>query len=322
MSILAAATNFGGKLQAHDVVTDFVSEIRRRDGTKIWISENARGVRDWRGRLACYEGTVENVTAKIEAERTIRRALREAEQAGRAKNAFLAAMSHELKTPLNAVIGYSEIIKDEMFGPMGGEAYRSYVDGIHASGRKLLSIVNDVLDVSRLEAGAIAVDAENCDTEKLVAGAIVLARATTGDERPIDVYVPAATPDVTVDACRLKQALGNIVSNALKFTPDGGRVSIRVTRGADEAVAFAVADTGIGMAPERIGVALEPFRQLDGSLARRFEGAGLGLSIAKALVELHGGTLAIDSAVDAGTTVTIALPSARTCRAGPARQAS
>jgi PAS domain S-box-containing protein len=313
---------FRRQLQTHDVVTDFVSEIRRRDGSKIWISENARAVRDWSGRLVCYEGTVENVTAKIEGERAMRRALKEAEQASRAKNAFLAAMSHELKTPLNAVIGFSEIIKNEMFGPMGVDAYHAYAEDIHASGKKLLAIINDVLDVSRLEAGAITVEAEVCEIAQLVNGAVALARTATGDARAINIDIPAVMPDVSVDARRIRQALGNIISNALKFTPEGGQVAICARCEKNGAVVFAVADTGIGMAKEKIALALEPFRQLDGSLARRFEGAGLGLSIARALVELHGGALEIESAVNTGTTVTITLPPARTCRGAQAQQAS
>jgi signal transduction histidine kinase len=295
-------------------VTDFVSEIRRRDGSRIWISENARAVRDWAGQLVCYEGTVENVTAKFEAERAMREALREAEEANRAKSAFLAAMSHELKTPLNAVIGFSEIIKDEMFGPLGVENYRTYANDIHASGRRLLSIINDVLDVSRLQGGAITIGTRTTNVRAVVVGAVALARSVTDDLRDIAAELSPCLPAIDVDLQRLSQALSNILSNALKFTPQDGRVSLRAWQEKNGGISFAVSDTGIGMAPEKVAAAMEPFRQLDGSLARRFEGAGLGLSIAKSLVELHGGTLSIESAAGFGTTVTIALPPARTCK--------
>src|ERR1700748_1564817 len=149
-------------MQAHDVVTNFVSEIRHSSGRCIWISENARAVRDWSGALLCYEGTVADVTEKFEADRTLRLALRQAETANRVKAAFLAAMSHELKTPLNAVLGFSEIIRDEMLGPVGQERYRDYAGDIHSSGKRLLAVINDVLDVSRLEGGQVTIEARYC----------------------------------------------------------------------------------------------------------------------------------------------------------------
>jgi signal transduction histidine kinase len=269
-------------------------------------------VRDWTGRLVCYEGTVENVTVRFEAERMMREGLREAEEANRAKSAFLAAMSHELKTPLNAIIGFSEIMKDEVFGPIGQQSYRAYAGDIHASGAKLLSVINDVLDVSRLEGGAITVDPRPCHVRDLAGQAVELAHQSTGDGRTVSTDIAQTLPDVHVDPVRLRQALANLLTNALKFTPEGGAVSVRAWLEKAGGVSIAVIDTGIGMAPEKIAAALEPFRQIDNTLARRFEGAGLGLSIAKALVELHGGTLAIKSSVGIGTTVTVALPPART----------
>ncbi len=303
---------FKALMDANDLVTDFVSEIRRRDGSTIWISENARAIRDWAGKLVCYEGTVENVTAKFETERAMRESLREAEEANRAKSAFLAAMSHELKTPLNAIIGFSEIIKNEVFGPIGKPAYRDYAADINASGNKLLAIINDVLDVSRLEGGAITINPIACSARDLAEGAIATAQALTGDARAVAVDIAPSLPAIHVDARRLRQALTNLLADAFKFTPQDGTVTVRAWLEKTGGVCFSVIDTGIGMAPEKIAAALEPFRQLDGSLARRFEGAGLGLSIAKALVELHGGALSVESAVGKGTTVTIALPPART----------
>src|ERR1700761_890762 len=146
---------FRSQMQAHDIVTNFVSEIYHRSGHRIWISENARAVRDWSGALLCYEGTVEDVTEKFEQERALRAALRQAEIANKMKAAFLAAMSHELKTPLNAVWGFSEIIRDEMLAPVGQTVYRDYAADIHKSGTRLLSVINDVLDVTRLESGTL-----------------------------------------------------------------------------------------------------------------------------------------------------------------------
>jgi len=302
---------FRALMQANDVVTDFVSEIYHQSGRRIWISENARAVRDWSGVLICYEGTVEDVTEKFEADRALRAALRQAELANRAKAAFLAAMSHELKTPLNAVLGFSEIIRDEMLGANGQPAYRDYAADIHTSGRRLLAIINDVLDASRLEGGLLTLDARLCAPQDIAEQAVSMARSATGDNRAIAIAMPVDLPAVQVDPRRIAQALGNLLSNAIKFTPPEGRVAITAFVRADGGVSFAVEDSGIGMAEETIAAALEPFRQLDGSLARKFEGAGLGLSLARALTELHGGTVGIVSAVGSGTTVHVSLPATR-----------
>jgi signal transduction histidine kinase len=227
------------------------------------------------------------------------------------KAAFLGAMSHELKTPLNAVLGFSEIIRDEVLGPIGHEGYREYAGDIHTSGARLLAVINDVLDVSRLEGGLLTIEARSESVLDVAESAIKLARGLTQDKRVIAIDVPADVPLLYVDPRRLAQALGNLMANALKFTPQGGQVRFIARRQADGGVHLMVEDSGIGMAQETIAAALEPFRQLDGSLARRFEGAGLGLSISKALAELHGGQLNVRSAVGEGTTVTIALPAAR-----------
>lgn len=298
-------------MQAHDVVTHFVSEIYHRSGRRIWISENARAVRDWSGELLCYEGTVEDVTEKFEQERALRVALRQAEIANKMKAAFLAAMSHELKTPLNAVLGFSEMIRDEVLGPVGNQAYREYAGDIHSSGARLLSVINDVLDVSRLEGGLLKIEARPENALDVAESAIKLARAITRDQRRIEIDIPPDLPSLQVDPRRLAQALGNLLANALKFTPESGRVRLAACPQADGSLHLLVEDTGIGMAQETIAHALEPFRQLDGSLSRRFEGTGLGLSIAKALAELHGGSLSVKSAVGEGTSVTITLPASR-----------
>ena len=292
----------------NDIVTNFVSEIYHRSGRRIWISENARAVRDWSGALLCYEGTVEDVTEKFAAERALRVALRQAEIANKMKAAFLAAMSHELKTPLNAVLGFSEIIRDQMLGPVGVQSYADYAADIHKSGARLLAIINDVLDVSRLEGGLLTIHARRENLLDIVEQACGMARSVTQDQREIPRDFPADMPALHVDPQRLAQALGNLLANALKFTPAQGEVKLTVELRPDGGANLIVSDTGIGMAPETIAQALEPFRQLDGSLARKFEGAGLGLSLSKALIELHGGNLSIDSHVGVGTSVNLYLP--------------
>ncbi len=299
---------FRALMQANDVVTDFVSEIRHRSGRRLWISENARAIRDWSGALLCYEGTVEDVTEKFEQERTLRVALRQAEIANRMKATFLAAMSHELKTPLNAVLGFAEIIRDEVLGPVGVPAYSDYAGDIHKSGTRLLTVINDVLDVSRLEGGLLTIEMRPENVLDVAEIAIKLARGTTSDKRGVEIDVPVGMPSLQVDPRRIAQAVGNLLSNAMKFTPEGGKIRFAARPMPDGGVHLLVEDTGIGMAEETVAVALQPFRQLDGSLSRRFEGAGLGLSIAKSLAELHGGALSLKSVMGKGTTVTIALP--------------
>jgi len=254
---------------------------------------------------------VEDVTAKIDAEQTIRVALREAEDANRAKTAFLSAMSHELRTPLNAIIGFSEIVKDELLGPSNMPAYRDYANDIHVSGVRLLAIINDILDASKLECGQVALACEPCDVRVLVQDAVAFAQTLTGDKREVAIEIDSTPPEIDVDANRFQQCLVKLLANAFKFTPQGGNIKISATADADGGMRIAVADTGIGMEPSLIAAALEPFHQLDGSLARRFGGTGLGLSITKALVELHGGTLAIESVVGNGTEVAIHLPPER-----------
>ncbi|MBV9548577.1 MAG: PAS domain S-box protein [Alphaproteobacteria bacterium] len=334
-SLMTALTDIGAQLyiepgrrdefrelmQAQDAVANFVSEIRHSSGRRLWISENARAVRDWSGALLCYEGTVRDITEKFEAERALREALRQAETANRVKSAFLAAMGHELKTPLNAVLGFSQIIRDQVLGPVTPAAYRDYADDIHNSGTRLLSVINDVLDVTRLQSGSLTLDERQEEPREIMEQAIALGRGATGDDRDIPLVMPAPPPVLQVDSRRLAQALGKLLANALKFTPPDGEVTLALTADQQGGVHFIVRDTGIGMAPETLVAALEPFHQLDNSLARKFEGTGLGLSIAKALAELHGGQLAIVSEVAKGTSVTLSLPAARV-KCSPSSQAA
>jgi PAS domain S-box-containing protein len=302
---------FLAEMQANGKVIGFVSQIRRHDGAIIWISENSRGVRNWTGRIVFYEGTVEDVTQKIETAEALKRALRESEEASRAKSAFLAAMSHELKTPLNAVLGFSEILKEEMLGPLGKTAYRDYAVDIHSSGTRLLSIVNDILDMARLQGGAITLSSRPIAVSELADTALALARKSTAGDHAVDFAIPANLPEIDIDPARIAQALSNLLSNALKFTPGAGKIRVSGRMTGDGGMMITVSDTGIGMDSTKIAAALEPFRQLDGSLARRFEGTGLGLSIAKSIAELHGGKLSLESTPGKGTTATLLLPAAR-----------
>lgn len=244
------------------------------------------------------------------AERTcdLVRAKEQAELASRSKSEFLATISHELRTPLNAIIGFSEVMAGAMFGPLGNARYQGYAGDIVASGRHLLAVINDILDVSKIEAGHMMLDLETMDLRHVIDSAVRLVenRARLGKLR-LSCEVAPDLPLIEGDRRRCLQILVNLLSNAIKFTPEGGQVSVHA-EAANDGVRLRVKDTGIGMNAAEILVALEPFRQVDGSLGRRFEGTGLGLPLAKAMTEMHGGALRVDSAKGQGTEVSLWLP--------------
>jgi signal transduction histidine kinase len=231
-----------------------------------------------------------------------------AETANRTKSEFLANMSHELRTPLNAILGYSEIIKRGMFGPLSAR-YREYGADVFDSGTHLLNLINDILDLSKLEAGQFELQEEVVDFASAIEACIHLLEPQA-DNLKVGLSTQSAAEGkilIRADERRLRQILINLVSNAVKFTPEGGHVCI-ATSITDQSFIVAVSDTGIGMAPADIPKALEPFRQVDSKLSRKYQGTGLGLPLAKHLTELHGGTLTIESEVNAGTTVRVAFP--------------
>ena len=237
-----------------------------------------------------------------------------AEEASQIKSQFLAHMSHELRTPLNAILGFSEVIKKQIFGPIGNERYRSYVADIFSSAQHLLRLVNDILDLSKLESGKVELSERELDLAGLIRDCIKLVKGQA-DQRSIHLAVELPGDLLAAliygDELRLKQVILNLLSNAIKFSEDGQPVMVAVGRTKSGELAVTVKDSGIGMESADIPIALEPFRQLESALTRRFDGTGLGLPLAKTLVELHGGTLALKSAPGAGTTVTVLLPKER-----------
>jgi len=273
-------------------------------------------VEDAQGRLiaqiaatdAAYEDLQRNHREAEETADALSRAVRQAEIANRTKTEFLANISHELRTPLNAIIGFSEILKDEMRGP-SHPSYKGYAKDIHDSGTLLLAVINDILDLSKIEAGRQELNLEIVPPMQIVRSCATLVR-----ERALAAGVKLAIAggdgleDISADPIKLKQVLLNLLSNAIKFTPRDGTVTVGVLRQSSAVTDFVVADTGIGMKREDIPIALEPFRQIDSTLARRYEGTGLGLPLARALTELHGGQLEIESEQNRGTTVTVSVP--------------
>ena len=242
----------------------------------------------------------------------LRLARDEARGADRAKSEFLAAMSHELRTPLNAVIGFSEVIKSETFGPVGNVQYRDYANDIHDSGQHLLGLINDILDLSKIESGIEEIFEDTIDILAVVRATMKLVtHRAEQDGIKLDMELREPLPALRADARKLKQILVNLLSNAVKFTPAGGEVTLRVWCRKDSGYVFQIADTGIGIALKNIPKALSRFGQIDADLNRQFEGTGLGLPLTKALVEQHGGSLDLQSELGVGTTVTVRFPAER-----------
>jgi signal transduction histidine kinase len=242
-----------------------------------------------------------------------------AEAANRAKSRFLANMSHELRTPLNAIIGFSDLIRSEAFGPVGTARYREYAKDIFDSGSHLLTLINDLLDISKAEAGKLDLHDEDVDAASLVEQAFRLVAQQAG-ETGLSLLqdVPAGWAVLRVDERYMRQVIINLVSNAVKFTTPGGSVRITAEQREGGRLAITVRDTGIGMAAEMIPKALSAFGQIDNPFTRQAKGTGLGLPLAKTIVEAHGGELRIDSEPGRGTAVSVVLPRERVVRVGAA----
>jgi signal transduction histidine kinase len=260
-------------------------------------------------------GVTELIRLQIENSRLVAR-LREAkataDHANEIKSRFLANMSHELRTPLNAIIGFSDLMREQMFGPIGNRRYSAYIDDINASGRHLLGIVNDVLDLSKLEARSMNLAQDPVDPTALARECVKVVQPMAASA---DVAIKIESPDSAVrvrgDALRLKQVLLNLLSNAVKFSHPGSEVVLRQELGADGGLIIAVCDDGIGMDEAGILTALQPFGQIENSWTKRRAGTGLGLPLVKWLVELHDGELIIESSPGKGTVAKVLLPPSR-----------
>ncbi len=286
---------------SEDITTSGHAELELADGR--WLRMTGSATSDGGSIFFLSDFTVIK-----EREESLRRAKAEAEAANASKTRFLANMSHELRTPLNAIIGFSEIIGGQYFGAIGNARYLDYSGDILRSGRHLLAVINDVLDLSKSEAGKMVLAVHDTDMRDVLNDCIAMVReqcaesglslSVTGMEHPLPMRG---------DEAKLRQIFLNLLSNAVKFTEKGGHITLSAAAGADH-VAVTVADTGIGMDPRDVEVAFQPFAQVDNRLERRYEGTGLGLPLTKALVELHKARIVIDSARGRGTRVTVTFP--------------
>ena len=315
-------------LNAHEKFRNFEFELKIEPSE--WISVSGDPIFDDLGKFTGYRGTATIITKRKTTEeelarhrdhlqelveertRELNQAKESAEKANTAKSEFLANMSHELRTPLNAIIGFSSTINDKYFGDMGHPKYAEYVNDIMTSGEHLLQLINDILDVSAIEAGKLELIEDEVSISRIVEQSIVYIqpRATTG-KITFHADLSEHLPRIRADERRLKQILINLLSNAVKFTPEGGTVTISTQVAGDGCLALTIADTGVGMSDAEIFTAMTQFGQVDSGLNRKHEGTGLGLPLVKGMMELHGGTLQIISKANHGTNVTVTFPENR-----------
>ena len=297
-------------------------QLRRADGRQIWVKVAAR--RMTYGGVPCLLAISQDITEHKEQARALAEALEQlrrqasnlnlderqaAQAASRAKSAFLAHMSHELRSPLNAVLGFSEVIRGLHFGQEQIEKYAEYGGYIHQAGTHLLALIDDILDIAKVEAGKLDLQPSSFDLAELLDECARMMRPMVdGRGLALRVTGSAAGLSLTADRRRTKQMIINLLSNAIKFTQAGGRVELAAHRMADGAIAITVADTGIGMSDDQIAVALEPFGRVEGSSIKDPTGTGLGLPIVQNLIEAHGGRLQIRSQLKRGTLVRLVFP--------------
>lgn len=277
------------------------ADITAMKSQETALKKNDRDLRRTVENLRLSQERVQELAANYEQEKI------RAEEANRSKSEFLANMSHELRTPLNAINGFSEIMAGELFGPLGDARYGDYVKDILNSGQHLLSLINDILDMSKIEAGKMQLQPEPIEPEEIIEQCVRIMRARA-EEKSIQLLVECEEmPRIEADPRAVKQVLLNLMSNAVKFTPETGQVHVRGFNATD-GVVLQVADTGIGIAEEDLPRLGRPFEQIESQHSKSHQGSGLGLALSKSLIEMHGGTLRIDSVLKKGTTVSFCLP--------------
>src|SRR5450755_2855063 len=292
-----------------------ISERRTKDGGYVSVGTDITALKTHEEKLVDSEKRLMATVADVRASQQRLGELAEqyaaektrAEEVNQAKSKFLANMSHELRTPLNAIIGFSEIMESGMFGTLGSEKYQEYCHDILTSGHYLLEVINDILDMSKIEAGRMKLDMESLDLSKTLAESLRVVSGRADDKNLVldaDIEGPIS---VVADRRAIKQIIVNLLSNAVKFTPEGGKVIVR-SRVLSDSILLMIADTGIGIAPHSLARLGRPFEQVESQLTKTYHGSGLGLAIARSLTNLHGGSMRLRSKLGAGTVVCVSLP--------------
>ncbi|HEX6979422.1 MAG TPA: ATP-binding protein [Alphaproteobacteria bacterium] len=296
-------------LDAHEPFRDFRYLMHAPGETPRYITVSGKPFFDEKGRFKGYRGSAREITEEVLVERKLIEALNAAETANRAKSVFLANMSHELRTPLNAIIGFASIMRQGIFGPIGNPKYREYVEDIQRSGEHLLQLINDILDLSKVEAGKMPLVESDVFLPDLAEEQLRVVRPKAESKRlQVTVEVDPPFPVIRADVRQVRQMLLNLLSNAVKFTDPGGSITVRCRLDDTGAATISVRDTGIGISQSDLAKVGTRFFQVDGSFQRRTEGTGLGLALTREMAKMHGGSLNIESELGVGTTVTISFP--------------
>ena len=291
---------------------NFVHPRTKPDGSVVWLSINGKPVFQ-NDRFLGFRGTGTDITRHRAAEEQLKDLKEKAEHADRAKTEFLANMSHELRTPLNAIVGFSDALARGTFGPIDDPQIQGSIKSIYDAGNHLTQIISDILDISKIEASVMALDEEEVNLVGVVSDAVSLLLPSAQDQEiELLTEFPEDLPSILGDRLRIKQVSLNLLNNALKFTPSGGRVVVSLELQNHNGISMRVSDSGIGIKREDISKIVEPFGQVANTQSRNHGGTGLGLPICKALIELHGGYMEIESEIGQGTTVVVEFPSERT----------
>ena len=309
------------QIKLHDGTWLHYQETITMDGSRVSVGTDVTDIRSRERELQqnqeAMQKTVdvlkESQMRMVELAESYQREKIRAEEANQSKSEFLANMSHELRTPLNAINGFSDIMKKEMFGPLGDPRYKEYVSDILFSGQHLLSLINDILDMSKIEAGKMNLNPEELSIENMIEQVIRIVRGRAEESNLTLSYIGGEMPEIQADMRAIKQVLLNLITNAIKFTPEGGKVTVNC-EAKSVGLIIKVSDTGIGIAADDLERLAKPFEQIDSQHSRQHEGTGLGLALSKSLIELHGGNFKIESELGSGTTVIFTLPNVPTIK--------